>query len=144
MVLQLGAGHLGEFGKVGYSLSHSQCALPTQFRVFRAFPWPRRGPCGTPTWSWSPWRGWASWSFAFSWQICHTYQISGLYGLTMAQKRPLWYSNLVLVTLDRLGNLVIVHLVANLPYLPNFRSLGPYHGPEEAPVVLQLGPGHLG
>ena len=50
----------------------------------------------------------------------------------------------MLVTLENLGKLVIVFLIANVPYLPNFGSLGPSHGPEEALVVLQLGPGHLG
>ena len=61
----------------------------------------------------------------------------------MAQKRPLWYSNLVLVTLERLGKLIICFLMANLPYLPNFRALGISHGPEEALVVHQIGPGYL-
>ena len=50
----------------------------------------------------------------------------------------------MLVTLENLGKLVIVFLIANVPYLPNSRSSGPSHGPEEALVVLQLGPGHLG
>ena len=36
------------------------------------------------------------------------------------------------------------HHMANVPYLPNFRSLGPLHDLEEALVGHWLGPGHLG
>ena len=50
----------------------------------------------------------------------------------------------MLVTLENLGKLVIVFLIANVPYLPNFSSLVLSYGPEEALVVLQLGPGYLG
>ena len=49
-----------------------------------------------------------------------------------------------MATLERLGNFVIGFLMANMPYLPNFRSLDPPHGLEEAPVVHRLGHGHLG
>ena len=34
-------------------------------------------------------------------------------------------------------------LIANIPYLPKFRSLAPPHGLEEAPIVHQPGPDHL-
>ena len=37
-----------------------------------------------------------------------------------------------------------VFIMANMSYLPNFRSLEPPHGLEEAPVVHQLGHGHHG
>ena len=49
-----------------------------------------------------------------------------------------------MATLERLGNLVIGFLMATMTYLLNFRSLGPLHGLEEAPVAHLLGPGHLG
>ena len=49
-----------------------------------------------------------------------------------------------MTTLERLGNFVIGFLMAIMPYLPNFRSLGPSHGLEEAPVVHRLGHGHVG
>ena len=52
--------------------------------------------------------------------------------------------DLVLVTLERLYDLIIGFLMAKIQYLPNFRPLGPPHGLEEAPVVHGLGPGHLG
>ena len=42
------------------------------------------------------------------------------------------------------GDLIIGFLMANMPYLPNFRSLAPPHGLEEAPMVYQLDPGDLG
>ena len=61
----------------------------------------------------------------------------------MAQKRHLWYMDLVLTTLERLGNIVIGNVIAKGHYQPKFRSLGPPHGQEEAPVVHGLGPGHL-
>ena len=38
----------------------------------------------------------------------------------------------------RLGKFVIGFLMGNLPYLPLFRSLGSFHGLEQAPVVHQL------
>ena len=37
-----------------------------------------------------------------------------------------------------------VFIMANMSYLPNFRSLEPPHGQEEAPVVHGLGHGHHG
>ena len=52
--------------------------------------------------------------------------------------------DLVLVTLERLYDLIIGFLMAKIQYLPNFRPLGPPHGLEEAPVVHGLGPGHFG
>jgi len=62
----------------------------------------------------------------------------------MTSKRDLWYTGLVLVTLERCRNLIIGFLVVNYPYRQNFRSLGPPHGLEEAPVVHQPVPDHLG
>ena len=56
----------------------------------------------------------------------------------------LWYTNLFLVTLGTLGNLIICFLKANVPYLPDFRSLAPPRVLEDAPVVHQLDPGDLG
>ena len=47
----------------------------------------------------------------------------------------MWFTDLVMATLEKLGNFVIGFLMANMPYLPNFRSLEPPHGLEEAPVV---------
>ena len=55
----------------------------------------------------------------------------------------LWYTNLILVTLGRLGNLIIGFLMANVPYLPDFRPLALLHGLEDGPVVHQLDPGDL-
>ena len=62
----------------------------------------------------------------------------------MTSKRDLWYTGLVLVTLERCRNLIIGFLVVNYPYRQNFRSLGHPHGLEEAPVVHQPVPDHLG
>ena len=56
----------------------------------------------------------------------------------------LWYSNLILVTLGRLADLIVGFLIANLPYLPDFRPLALPRGLEDAPVVHQLDPGDLG
>ena len=46
-------------------------------------------------------------------------------------------------TLGRSGDLIIGFLMANVPYLPDFRPLALPHGLEGAPVVHQLDPGHL-
>ena len=56
----------------------------------------------------------------------------------------LWYTNLMLVTLGRLSELIIGFLLASLPYLPYFRSLALPHGLEDALVVNQLDHGHFG
>ena len=58
----------------------------------------------------------------------------------------LWYSNLILVTLGRLADLIVGFLIANLPNLPDFRPLALPHGLEDATVVHvhQLDPGDLG
>ena len=47
----------------------------------------------------------------------------------------LWYIDLVLATLDMSDNHIIGFLLANNPYILNFRSLLHAHGLEEAPVV---------
>ena len=62
----------------------------------------------------------------------------------MALKRHLWYTDLVLATMERSGELIIGFVMANLPYLQNFRSLELIQGLEEAPVVHKLEPDHLG
>ena len=62
----------------------------------------------------------------------------------MALKRHLWYTDLVLATMERSGELIIGFVMANLPYIQNFRSLELPHGLEEAPVVHQLDPDQLG
>ena len=54
------------------------------------------------------------------------------------------YTNLVLATLKRSGNLIIGFLMARVPYNPNFGSLELAHVLVEAHVVHQPGPGHLG
>ena len=59
----------------------------------------------------------------------------------MALKRHLWYTDLVL---ERSGELIIGFGMANLPYIQNFSSLELPHGLEEASVVHQLDPDHLG
>ena len=56
----------------------------------------------------------------------------------------LWYINLILVTLGRLGDLIVGFIMANLPYLPDFRPLALPRGLEDALVVHQLDPGDLG
>ena len=61
----------------------------------------------------------------------------------MALKRNLWYTNLVLATLEKLGNLNIGFLMGDMSYLPNLKSLGPFHGLKEAHVVHHPVPGHL-
>ena len=77
-------------------------------------------------------------------QLCHWIS-HGQYALLaqfQVSKASLWprrgtcgSTDLVMTTLERLGNFVIGFLMANMPYLPNFRSLVPSHGLEEAPVV---------
>ena len=57
--------------------------------------------------------------------------------------RHLWYTNLILATFGRLGDLIIGFLMANLPYLPDFGPLALLRGLEDAPVVHQLDPGDL-
>ena len=47
----------------------------------------------------------------------------------------LWYTDLVLVTMERYVELIIGFVMANLSYIQNFRSLELSHGFEEAPVV---------
>ena len=44
----------------------------------------------------------------------------------------------------RVSDLMVGFLMAILPYLPNFNSLALLYGLEEAPVVRQPGPDHLG
>ena len=61
----------------------------------------------------------------------------------MALKRHLWYTDLVLVTMERSGEVIIGFVMANWPSKQNFRSLELPHGLEEAPVVHQLDPDHL-
>ena len=62
----------------------------------------------------------------------------------MALMRHLWYSDLVLATMERSGELIIGFVMANLPYIKKFRSVELPNGLEEAPVVHQLDPDHLG
>ena len=62
----------------------------------------------------------------------------------MALKRHLWYTDLVLATMERSGELIIGFVMANLPYIKKFRSVELPNGLEEAPVVHQLDPDHLG
>ena len=47
---------------------------------------------------------------------------------------------LALTTLERLDNLVMDFLITYMPYLPNFKTLRPPHGLEEAHVVHRVGP----
>ena len=58
----------------------------------------------------------------------------------MAYKRYMWYSNLAMTTLERVGNLMVEFLIANIPILQNLKTLRPPHGLEEAHVVHRLGP----
>ena len=62
----------------------------------------------------------------------------------MALKRHLWYTDLVLATMKRSGELLIGFVMANLPYIQSFRFLELPHGLAEALVVRQLDPDHLG
>ena len=64
----------------------------------------------------------------------------------MALKRHLWYTDLVLASMERSGELILIigFVMANLPYIQHFRSLELPHGLEDAPVVHQLDPDHLG
>ena len=50
---------------------------------------------------------------------------------------------MILVTFGRLGNLIIGFLMANVPYLPDFRPLAIPQGLEDTHVVHQLGTGDL-
>ena len=83
-------------------------------------------------------------TLGFSWPIFSIYQILGLLSIRMALKQHLWYIYLVLATMERSGELIIGFVMANLPYIQNFRSLELPHGLAEAPVVHQLDPDHLG
>ena len=56
----------------------------------------------------------------------------------------MWYTSMVLSTLKRSGDLTIGYVMTNSPYMPKFGSLLHPHGLEEAPVVHQPGPSHLG
>ena len=56
----------------------------------------------------------------------------------------LWYTNLILVTFGRLGNFIIGFLMANLPYLSDFKPSALPRGLEDGPVVHQLDHDHLG
>ena len=49
--------------------------------------------------------------------------------------RHLWYTDLVLATLERSGHPIIGFVMANFPYKQIFQSLGHPHGLEEALVV---------
>ena len=51
---------------------------------------------------------------------------------------------LALTTMERSFNLLVVFHIGNIAYLLNFRALASSHGLDEAPVVLLLGPDHLG
>ena len=51
-VVQPGHGHLGEVGWPHHLICHVQKSLQVQLRVSISSPWPRRGICGPPTWSW--------------------------------------------------------------------------------------------
>ena len=62
----------------------------------------------------------------------------------MAQKRHLWSTDLALTTLERFVDLIICYVMSPSPYMSNLGSLSHPHGLEEAPVVHQPGPGHLG
>ena len=48
----------------------------------------------------------------------------------MALKRHLWYTDLVLATMERSVQLIFGFFMANLPYIQNFRSL-------ELPMALK-------
>ena len=74
-------------------------------------------------------------TLGFSWTIFSIYQILGLYSILMDLKRHLWYTDMVLATMERSGELIIGFIMANLPYIQNVRSLELPHGLEEAPVV---------
>ena len=61
----------------------------------------------------------------------------------MAWKRHLWSTNLALVTLLRLADLISFEFMSSSLYMLNLGSLSHSYGLEEAPVVHRLGPGHL-
>ena len=144
MVHQPGPDHIGEVFRPHHLLCNVQKSLHAQFGVSISSPWPRRGTCGPLTWSWPPWRGCMTSSFAMSCPLVPTYPIWGLYLIPMTFKRHLWSTNLVLATLERLVDLIIGSAMSNGPFMPNLGSVSHPHGLEEAPVVLQPGPGHLG
>ena len=56
----------------------------------------------------------------------------------------MWYTSLALAILKRSGDLTIDYAMTNSPYMPNFGSLLHPHGLEEAPVVHQPSPSHIG
>ena len=59
----------------------------------------------------------------------------------MASKRHLWYSNLVLATLEMSVDLIIGYVMANSHYMHKLGYLSHPHGLEEAPVVHKPNPG---
>ena len=58
----------------------------------------------------------------------------------MALMILLWYTNLILTTLEMSGNLIISSLMDSYTCIQNFSSLIVLHDPEEALVVHQLDP----
>ena len=62
-------------------------------------------------------------------------RIWALYLVSMAQKKHLWSTDLALVTLQMLANLIIGHFLSNSTIMPNLGSLCHPHGLEEAPVA---------
>ena len=80
---------------------------------------------------------------AFSCTLVPSYPIWGLFVVSMAWKRHLWSTDLALLTFLRLDDHIFLDLMSFSPYIPNLGSLSHPHGLEEAPVVLQPGPGHL-
>ena len=47
----------------------------------------------------------------------------------------MWYTNLVLATLNMSGDPTIGYVMSNSPHMPNFGSLLHTHGLEDGPVV---------
>ena len=67
-----GPGYLPEVGWPYHFWFHVLQSQHAQFGLFISLPWPRRGTCGPPTWSWSPSWGWLTLSFLISCPIVPT------------------------------------------------------------------------
>ena len=52
-------------------------------------------------------------SLVLSWHIASIGKISGLEGISMASKKSLWYTDVVLATFERSGNQLIGFVMAN-------------------------------
>ena len=83
-------------------------------------------------------------TFAMLWPIAPSCQNWDQNCIPMAQKRYLWYTNLILITPERSIDLIIGLVLADSPFPQNFAFLWAPHGLQEALVIHQPGLDDLG